>query len=318
MSTERLSRLRKCIQVESNDPTEVVLKSDVESHKRYSDVVLPLNCEQRTRTWLDSQPEDVPVRCRKCPRQHRNARKKCNRAKSDDIMERYLLFVDSNSASNGRKEGSSGKHSILIANLLKFVLLTKRILNLITSVSIVSCWSLIARLTEDGLKPISVETFHNWLKQHRPYVGIRPSMSDYCDKCKEFEEEISRCQQIVNRMVQSGHATESEYMHAFLTLIHGDMHNMFTYRTYIYIPPQHTHHIYSSCIFMYMQLLLQSSILINLTYLLLQRRLLNRNQECLSSEKITKNIKTMLRMLSSTIGSSKLRHKQSMHKSTLS
>ena len=109
MSTERLSRLRKCIQVESNDPTEVVLKSDVESHKRYSNVVLPLNCEQPTRTWFDSQPEDVPVRCRKCPRQHRNARKKCNRAKSDDIMERYLLFVDSTSASNGRKEGSSGK-----------------------------------------------------------------------------------------------------------------------------------------------------------------------------------------------------------------
>ena len=157
------------------------------------------------------------------------------------------------------------------------------------------------RTSEDDLKPISVGTFHNRLKQHCPYVGIRPSMSDYCDKCKEFEEEISRCQQIVNRLVQSGHATESEYMHAFLTLIHGDMHNMFTYRTYITshlsIHTTYTHHAF----FMYVQLLLQSSILINLTYLLLQRRLLNRSQECLSSEKITKNIKTMLRMLSSTI-----------------
>ena len=144
MSTERLSRLRKCIQVESNDPTELVLKSDVESHKHYSDVVVPLNCEQPARTWLDSQPEDVPVRCRKRPRQHRNARKTSNHAKSDDIMERFLLFVDSNSASNGQKEGSSGKTFYLIANLLKFILLTKRILNLITSVSIVSCLSLIA------------------------------------------------------------------------------------------------------------------------------------------------------------------------------
>ena len=76
-------------------------------------------------------------------------------------------------------------------------------------------------LTEDGLEPISVGTFHNWLKQHRLYIGICPSMSDYCDKCKEFEEEISRCQQIINRLVQNGHATEGEfithiYMHTFI------------------------------------------------------------------------------------------------------
>ena len=80
--------------------------------------------------WLDSQPEDVPVQCKKHPRYHGNARK------SDNITKRFLPFVDRNSVSNGHKEGSSGKTFYFDANSLKFV---KKILNLNTSISIVSC-----------------------------------------------------------------------------------------------------------------------------------------------------------------------------------
>lgn len=63
-------------------------------------------------------------------------------------------------------------------------------------------------LDKEGMGNISVGTFHSWLKQHRPYVGICPSQSDYCDKCKEFHEEIARARQIANRLKQSGHSTE--------------------------------------------------------------------------------------------------------------
>lgn len=58
-------------------------------------------------------------------------------------------------------------------------------------------------LEEDGLTTISVGTFHSWMKQHRRYVGICPAQSHYCDKCKEFNEEIA------NRIKQSGNATEA-------------------------------------------------------------------------------------------------------------
>jgi len=63
-------------------------------------------------------------------------------------------------------------------------------------------------LEEKGMGKISVGTFHSWLKQHRPYIGICPLQSDYCDKCKEYQEEIARARQIANRLKQSGHSTE--------------------------------------------------------------------------------------------------------------
>jgi len=37
-------------------------------------------------------------------------------------------------------------------------------------------------LEEEGLKTISVGTFHSWLKQHWLYVGICPAQSDYTMK----------------------------------------------------------------------------------------------------------------------------------------
>ena len=118
----------------------------------------------------------------------------------------------------GRRE-ALGKHSILIANSLKFTP-DKKDPQFEYKCKHSVLFEFNRTLTEDGLTPISVGTFHNWLKQHRPYIGICPSMSDYCDKCKEFEEEISRCQQIINRLIQSGHATEGEYMHISHTHMH--------------------------------------------------------------------------------------------------
>ena len=47
-------------------------------------------------------------------------------------------------------------------------------------------------LEEKELTTIYVGMFHLWLKQHRPYVGICPTQLDYCDKCKEYNEDIAR------------------------------------------------------------------------------------------------------------------------------
>ena len=219
VSNQRLSRLRKAIQIETSDPTELVQKQEILSHKRFTDVVLPRNCEQPAPKWLDSQPEDVPVQCKKHPRHHGNARKRSNRAKSDDIMERFLLFVYSNSASYGRKEKSSRKTFYFDCKFTQIRAPDKKDPQFEYKCKHSVLFEFNRTLTEDGLTPISVGTFHNWLKQHRPYIGICPSMSDYCDKCKEFEE-ISRCQQIINRLIQSGHATEGEYMHISHTHTH--------------------------------------------------------------------------------------------------
>ena len=92
VSNQRLSRLRKGIQVETNDPTEPVQKHEIVSGKRFSDVVLPRNCEQPARVWLESQPEEVPGQQKHLSR-HGNSRKRSNNAKSEEI---FLQFVDSN------------------------------------------------------------------------------------------------------------------------------------------------------------------------------------------------------------------------------
>ena len=155
---------------------------------------------------LTHSPKMVKCRCKK---HHRNARKWSNHAKCDDIMKRFISLLTVIQLQMGRRKGVLGKHSTLIANSFEFALLTKRIFKSSTSVSIVSCLSLIALWQKMALTLTSVGTFHNWLKQHRLYIGICPLMSDYYDKCKEFEEETTGCQQIINRLVQSGHTNFS-------------------------------------------------------------------------------------------------------------
>ena len=49
-----------------------------------------------------------------------------------------------------------------------------------------------------------------WLKKHRPKVALHPSMTDYCDTCKNLKEELSRVQAVTNRLQQSGNASERE------------------------------------------------------------------------------------------------------------
>ena len=109
ISNQRLSRLRKVVQAESSGPTEYIVKQDIFKRNRMSDVVLPRDCDQITKHWLDEQPDDIPIECKNRPGHHGNAKKQSNHAKSDDILEQFLVFVDNNSTSNGRKEGSYDK-----------------------------------------------------------------------------------------------------------------------------------------------------------------------------------------------------------------
>ena len=63
-------------------------------------------------------------------------------------------------------------------------------------------------LEEEGMGKVSVGMFHSWLNEHRSYVSICPSQSDYCDQCKEYHEEVARARQIANQLKQSRHSTE--------------------------------------------------------------------------------------------------------------
>ena len=205
VGTQRLACLRKVVQQQSSRPFVKIAKKNV---SRYSDVVLPRGCVEPVSTWLCSQPEGATITCRNRPEHHGNARKRSNHAKSEAVQEMFLEFVDSNSSPNGRKEGSHGATYYFNP---KFSLL--RTPNRADPQYEYKCnhsvlYEFNRTLEEKGMGKISVGTFHSWLKQHRPYVGICPLQSDYCDKCKEYREEIARTRQIANRLRQSGHSTE--------------------------------------------------------------------------------------------------------------
>lgn len=108
VSNQRLVRLGKSIQSQKSLPTETVKKSDI-NFRNLSDVVLPRDCDEPVEEWLKSLPDDAEIEYRKHPERHGNACKKSNNAKSDEILQKFLKFIDGNSAPNGRKEGSHGK-----------------------------------------------------------------------------------------------------------------------------------------------------------------------------------------------------------------
>ena len=45
-----------------------------------------------------------------------------------------------------------------------------------------------------------------WLQKNRPNVALHPSMTDYCDTCKHFKEQLARNQAVLNRLQQSDSA----------------------------------------------------------------------------------------------------------------
>ena len=173
----------------------------------YSDVVLPKGCELPASTWLQEQPEEARITCRNTKR-HGNAGKRSHNAKDEGILKQFLKFVDLNSSPNGRKEGSHGSTYYFHPKFTMMRTPNKKD----PQYAYKCCHSVLSEfnhtLEDDGLTKISVGTFHSWLKLHCPYVGICPSQSDYCDKCKDYHEDISRARQIANRLKQSGNATE--------------------------------------------------------------------------------------------------------------
>ena len=111
------------------------------------------------------------------------------------------------------KKGVMGKPTLIVSSHT-FVLPTKMTLNMTTSASEASYTNLTA-LSLDGRGSISVGTMFNWMKKYQPYVDVCPPTSDYCDTCKERNDEISHCRQVITRLIQSGHASQGETMLCF-------------------------------------------------------------------------------------------------------
>ncbi len=183
-------------------------KSEVCQQKLEQHVVLPSDTTSFADWWkaLDDD-EDVDV---KFPHeQHGLVGRTSNRAKTD-VLEAFLKFVDNNCTPNGRAEGS---HCATYYFLPKFRRIEppkkgEKNTDEKAEVSVTCEFNRAQQSISKGT--ISSFTVRRWLKLYRPKVAIHPHRTDYCDTCKRLETDISRNQQVIKRLQQSGSANPDQ------------------------------------------------------------------------------------------------------------
>ena len=122
----------------------------------------------------------------------------------------FLQFVDANSQPNGRQSSSYSAQFFFHPKFSRIAAPRegKKNFDEKSRSSLVAEFNRAQVELSKGTCRATAAT--EWLKNHRPKVALHPSMTDYCDTCKHLKEEVSRVQAIMNRLRQSGNASEDE------------------------------------------------------------------------------------------------------------
>ena len=140
---------------------------------------------------------------------HGLAGRPSNHAKKEAMTD-FLEFVDANTQPNGRQAGSYSAQYFFVPKFTRIAAPRQGEKNFNEKVqsSVVSQFN--KAQTERGKPTCGNTAATEWLEKHRPKVALHPSMTDYCDTCKHLKEELSRNQAVLNRLQQSGSASEIE------------------------------------------------------------------------------------------------------------
>ena len=125
-------------------------------------------------------------------------------------MKDFLAFVDANSQPNGRQAGSYSAQFFFHPKFSRVAppRQGEKNYDMKARSSLVAEFNRVQRgLGKGTCGPTAA---NEWLQKHRPKVTLHPSMTDYCDTCKIFKEQLSRVQAITNRLQQSGSASEDD------------------------------------------------------------------------------------------------------------
>lgn len=183
-------------------------KSEVCQQKLQQYVVLPLDATSFVE-WWKALPEDKDVDVKFPHEQHGLSRKTSNRAKTG-VLEDFLKFVDNNSTPNGRAEGSHCPTYYFLPKFRRIDPPKKGEKNAEEKAGVSVACEFNRAQQSIGKDTISSFTVRQWLKIYRPKVAIHPQRTDYCDTCKRLEMEISRSQQVIKRLRQSGSANADQ------------------------------------------------------------------------------------------------------------
>jgi len=203
VSGKRIHRLREIKRQQAKAPTTRIRKDRV-LPEQICDIVPPIT-ETNVLSWWMSLKDSSVVEVRSTPKLHRG---KSNNNK-EEILPRFLSFIDNNSQSNGRRVGSHGPLYFLNSKFDR--------INAPSSgeADKPESWkrrSLVYEFnrTLEGNKSISNGTAKKWLSTYRPKHAISPKKTDYCEMCAECQEQKRRHEAIAKRLQQEGNGSESE------------------------------------------------------------------------------------------------------------
>lgn len=130
-----------------------------------------------------------------------------NHAKTE-VLADFLVFVDANSQPNGRQCGSYSAQFFFHPKFSRIAPPREGEKNYEEKCSSSLVFEFRRAQQESNRGVCGPSAAAEWLEKYRPKVALHPSMTDYCDTCKHLKEELSRTQAIMNRLQQSGNASE--------------------------------------------------------------------------------------------------------------
>lgn len=191
-------------------PIVIMTKKEVTERRLENVVLCPDDGEMHTfEMWWKSLDEDEDVEVKFPHERHGLAGRPSNHSKLD-VMADFLEFVDLNSQPNGRHAGSYNAQFFFIPKFSRIAPPRPGEKNYDHKVkaSVVSEFN--RAQIERGRGTCGPTAAAEWLDKHRPKIALHPSMTDYCDTCKNLKEELSRNQAVKNRLQQSGNASEAD------------------------------------------------------------------------------------------------------------
>ena len=195
--------MREIKRQQASAPTIRVRKDQV-STEQTCNVVPPATVTNVLGWWASLENSSI-IELHNPPKLHHG---KSNYSK-EDLLTRFLEFIDNNSQPNGRRVGSHGPLFFLNS---KFDRINAPSASEAGKPDQWKRRSLVyefVRTLEEN-KSISNGTAKKWLKMYRPKHAICPKKTDYCEMCVECQEQKRRHETISMRLQQEGNGNEDE------------------------------------------------------------------------------------------------------------
>ena len=208
--SQRLARQRTIKRRQALIPLLSMTKSDVISNHLEEKAVMPEG-QDNFKEWWPTLTETDIVNVHYPHESHGLARISSNSAKVT-VKEQFLHFVDLNSQPNGRQSSSSGALFYFLPKFTRIEAPKKSEKNYLDKVQ----HSLLCEFNrvqeEEGRQTCSECSAFRWLKEDRPRHAVCPPRTDYCDRCKELNEEINRQKTILQRLRHTGSCSDTELL----------------------------------------------------------------------------------------------------------